>query len=272
MNIFSDLDYIYDYEQVLLGVESSFKVAFKKDDSLIANQKAAAVMWKYAIEVLLKWTPEQAIERFNYELISKLKLDVVSRNIGVEFSKKKAINITKVLQYAYPHINYDPEAEAIDYFKRINGLDEFEHADTSNVTRFPNAYFNAKSGDGAIKAAAVINYAISVYMNDKNVYELYNFFAKASKSDKWMRDKGMAMILQQYSKKPLGCLHNALPSRKRNDIFYLNECLRYEPAFKELRSLIEKRQSDSFNSYYKALERNRQKALQEFESGGCDEI
>lgn len=265
----NEQDIIYDYEQVLLGKQRTFKIAFQKDASFSTNQRAVTVVWKYAIEVLLKWTPEMALDLFNYDLVEKLKLDKAAEYIGITFSRKKTFSVAKILQYVYPQIVYDPGQEAIEYFQRINKLEGFEVIDSNKVLRFPKSYFDGE--DGLAKASAVVNYAISVYMNDKNVYELYAFFSKAGAAERWMRSKGLSMILQQYAKRPITCLHNALPEEKKNNIFFLNEYLKRQPVFSELRLAVKRAKKNQVDTYYNEIEVNRIEAEKNFNNGGSDD-
>lgn len=243
MNISSDIDVknkgiiLYEYEQILVGNAKDFKVSFNTAGSTEIKKKIVAVVWRYAIEKILKWTPLEALELLNIDIIKSLKLNVAMRHIDLKVDAKSNYSLRQLLNVVYPNeISYNFEDEAISEFKRINQLDEY--SEVAPRRGFNTGFF--AGADGRKRASIILRYAINMYFGDKPVYDCYKFFAKGSDGRKFMRQNKISGILTACNVEPLVCMHNALPPERQNEVFYINEYLKNLDDFEELNRLMTK--------------------------------
>lgn len=228
---------LYEYEQILLGNQINFKVSFERTGSTENKKKIVSFIWRYAIEDILKWTPEQALELLNTKLIKSLHLHKAMEEIEIRIEEKRKYNIREVLNVVYPDkISYSFTDEAISEFKRLNDLDEYE-TDTS-TKRFQSNYFTGS--DGQKRAAIIFKYALNLSFGDKSVYEQYCFFADTSEAKKWMKNNKISGIMSSYYPEPIACLHASLPIEQQNEVYYLNEYFKNNTRMTELNNLMSK--------------------------------
>lgn len=211
---------LYEYDQMLLGKAKNFKISFQGSPNSEQNKRELQIVWRYAFEKLLGWTPAQAIELVNNELVVSLMLDVTLSKAGIRFNPKKDFDFRAVLQYVYPErVKYSIEQDAISEFERVNALGKWEGTVTER--RFPKGFFNGFDGD--IRSSAILLYAISLYLSDKDVFELYRFFATTPEAMKWLKKLGIKTLTTSYRPTPMACLHSALPADKKDSVYLLNE-------------------------------------------------
>lgn len=214
----SDNLIIFEYEDVLMGKRRNFDVSFS--GTLEDRRKSAGVIWRYAIEKLLGWTPEQALLYLNQDIIKQLKLNLTYCKIEYEYSTKKFFDLRFILQYAFPgKIKYDLEENARSEYERVTKMGIWEH-DTEPY-KFHKNYFTGT--DGVKRAAVVLNYAISIDLADLDTYELYKFFANKRKATLWLTQKEIETNIKSLYSSPLEYLHYSLPPGETNNFYFLNE-------------------------------------------------
>ena len=109
---------LYEYDQMLLGKAKNFKISFQGSPNSEQNKRELQIVWRYAFEKLLGWTPAQAIELVNNELVVSLMLDITLNKAGIRFNPKKDFDFRAVLQYVYPErVKYSIEQDAISEFE-----------------------------------------------------------------------------------------------------------------------------------------------------------
>ena len=217
----SDTVALYEYENILIGKASAFRVAFR-DTDIEKRRKTAGEIWRYAISDVLGWTPDMALLYLNQDLIKQIKLDLTYPKIDYSYSKKKFFDLRFILQYAYPGIiKYNLEEDAKAEFERVNRLGAFENYEKGQ--KFQKHFFSGL--DGVKRAAVILNYAISLYLDDLTTQELYKFFQNTPKATSWLRKHKIDLVVKKLYPTPLDYLHNSLPSCEENNIYYINEYL-----------------------------------------------
>lgn len=219
--MFSESLILFEYEEVLMGRSRNFEVSFR--GTLEDRRKTAGVVWRYAIENLLGWTPEQALLYLNQDIIKMLKLDLTYVKIDYEYSTKKFFDLRFILQYAYPgRIRYNLEDNARSEYERVNHMNEWENE--KETYKFHKGYFSGP--EGIERAAVVLNYAISIGLSELTTFELYRFFASKRKATLWLTDHEIETNVKSLYATPLEYLHYSLPPEESNEIFFLNEYFR----------------------------------------------
>ena len=98
----SKIAIIHEYNEVLIG-RKALVPAFFFGQSDREAETTALIIFKYAFDTYLGWTPEQLRENLTYEIIEKLKLKQALKYIQYppEFDKKK--DMFYVVWRLYPH-------------------------------------------------------------------------------------------------------------------------------------------------------------------------
>ncbi len=211
---------LYEYEEILMGLKKNFTCTFKQGDAI--NKQEAGIIWQYAITNLLKWTPQEALVNLNDDVIKKLRLDKTYSYIGY-FPKKNFYNgWAYILQFAFPdQIVYSFRDETIDEYQKMAKLGRW--ANDQNEYRYAKSFF--LGADGIARAKIILNYAISLYLSDKTIKELYEFFGNIKKSKKWITGKALGPCIKMIYNTPLEYFHNSLPDEKKNVFYYQAEVL-----------------------------------------------
>lgn len=212
---------LFEYEDVLMGKKKNFDVSFSKNAG--DPEKVTGIIWRYAVEKLLGWTPEQALMYMNQKLIKALKLDLTYCRINYEYSTTKYFDLRYILQFAFPEsIHYDLEADARREYERVAKLGRWEH-DTEPY-KFHKNYFVGP--DGVKRAAVVLNYAISLDLQDLDSFQLYRFFSKKGEATAWLIKKEIETNVKALYETPLEYLHYSLPPERKDNVLFINEYFR----------------------------------------------
>lgn len=212
---------LFEYGEILMGKKSGFDVTFR--GSLEDKRRTAGVIWRYAIEKILGWSPEQAAIYMNDELIKTLRLDTTFGYMDYGTNDNIYFDIRFVLQYAFPEkIKYSLEDDAKNEYERIMKLGKWEN-DTEKH-QFHKNYF--KGPDGERRAAVVLNCAINSFLPDVTNLELYEFFADRGSANVWLKKNEIESGKKNLYNTPLEYLHYALPPERSNSVYFLNAWLK----------------------------------------------
>lgn len=208
---------IEEYENVLLGVTKKYSFRNIFNGPLYDRQREGGIIWRYAIETLLGWSERQAEIYLTPELIGALCLEKTLKPMGVEFGPRHYFNVRSVLQFAYPEYPaYDPAEEAIEEYRRVNHLDEWESSPDRH--KYHAYFFN--DATGAKRATAITDFVITKYYGDSSPAQIYNFFANNAEANKFVKEKGLHTIMKNTSKSPLDMIHYV--SSISNNALYFN--------------------------------------------------
>jgi len=212
---------IFEYEDVLMGKRKNFEVAFT--DSVEENRKTAGIIWRYAIEKLLRWTPEQALIYLTQDIVKSLKLNLTYCRIKYEYSTKKFFDFRFILQYAFPGIiKYDLEENARSEYERVAKIGKWEN--DKETYKFHKNFFSGR--EGLKRAAVVLKYALSLDLAELSTYELYRFFGNKRKATLWLTKREIEINIKSLYKTPLEYLHYSLPRDEGNNVYFVNEWLK----------------------------------------------
>ncbi len=212
---------IYEYEELLTDQKQSFKHSFKNDDS--GNKKEVGVIWKYAIEKILNWTPKEALTYLTPQIAEQFCLDKTLIGIGVNDKKNFISNYAFILQYAYPDIiKYDFYDETIEVYLKSAHLGPYKN-DTDDI-RLPKKFFSDDYGFD--RADILLNYVVNLWLSGMSISELYEFFAQTNKAKSFLKSKKLGLVLRVLYDTPLEYFHNSISGDKKDDLIYYNIVLR----------------------------------------------
>ena len=202
----------------LLEYESLFRQKSGKKMSNVCfqyneeqNEKTAIMIFKYAFENILGWTPTDVINNLNEDIIRKMHLSVPYAKLRYPRELKKNRDYFYVAKIVYPDkVHSFTERDIILYlYKAVLG---------SKDGKFPKEYFVEQGGD--LRAKVCMQYILSTKVFFKNKEELYEFFSNETRSAEFLKEyhlTGAKSILFETS---LDYAHASLPLSQRDEFLY----------------------------------------------------
>lgn len=164
---------LYEYEQLLLdkknSIDSEMFCYNAKGNELVATE-----IFKYAIEKILHWTPQEAYKLLDANIIEILKLRQFVKYISFppEFDPK--FDFYYIVARIYPKtIKVNIKERTLIIYERILSGDIGPGGRVA--TRFPQHFFDGR--DGEMRAIFCLKYAIQNYGSFKNINDMYRIFA-----------------------------------------------------------------------------------------------
>ncbi len=227
---------IYEYEEILLGKKSSFLSCLGDDEKngsmsvvpMKEIKRRIGYVWRYAIENLLGWTPQQALVYITDDIVKQLCLDKTLKKIGFNFKKEYAGHYEFVLQYAFPNeIRFDVREQAISEWERWRHGDRSGHwKNKKQKYKYPKNFFSDIYGID--RANYLMKHVVGMYLSDKSLKDQYLFFADKKDSRKFLSKHNLAKPIGIVYNTPLDYFHNALSPFERDNFLYYSLKLRDE--------------------------------------------
>ena len=229
---------IYEYQEILLGHQTKFKVCFScTDDEKI---RVGGIIWRYAVTHLLHWTPEEAVANMTHEIAAQLYLNKTYEYMGYkEEAKSTDFDFKLVLQHAFPgRVKFDIYEQTIETYQKVMKLGKWKN--DTNTYQFPKKFFLDEYGSK--RASIALNYAISADMPSWTIEEMYDFFSNKTEATKWLREKKLVTNIRRLYTSPLEYFHHSIPSEMRDRFLYHNSLynMHYEDYIKELKQAQKK--------------------------------
>lgn len=223
---------IYDYELILLEKKKNFSTLlfhssitkngnssdFCKQKNTETNQKNALTIIRYAIEKILCWTPMEAKEYLNYDILVKLKLCPLLQYLSFPPELSKSKDFFYIAHLVYPNI--------IKMDERNLCIASFEKMLKTPNSCFPKDYFDNTTG--LTRAAICLQYAINNYIVPASVKELYELFSKEKQILPILSNYKLSKPCQEFFDKPIDYLDFALPESQKNAFYYHYYCFLVE--------------------------------------------
>ena len=212
---------------------------------LHAKQNAKEIL-KFAVEKLLKWSPEEMLQRFDGSVIQKMKLQDILTYIPFPVELDRNTDYYYYAYYLYPKkVVFDTKQSVIYTYRKILAsyllkdkkknfdtiqnsvlkeklLQDKEYADMVRkgcfLYKFPKEYLN--ENDGAVRAGICLQYAIKEFYQFKQIPELYAMFANKSQAQKKLEEHKLGTVCSDFFSSPLEYLHQSLPESQKDDLLY----------------------------------------------------
>lgn len=206
-----DKGLLYEYTRVLTGSAASLSSAYLGSGSLFTSITVLNV-YRYAIEIFLKWTPKEAAERFNDETATKMHLDIMTPFIALPPEIKQE---GKILDYRFIiHLIY-PNEIPYDYVPLVlHTYESVLQSKRGSSVKYPTGYFHGVMG----RKRAII---CMQYLYEYNIKNKISCESEAYKL--LISDKGIRMITKFKMKLPMVTLFNGSPVQMLNSTLPKNE-------------------------------------------------
>ena len=207
----NDSGLISNYELVLKHREKKLAPMYFNEGQASAIH-SIHVLYKYAIENVLHYTPSEAAARLNDSLADKLKLlDLTNEYYeyppGLPTDQKYKYICHKI----YPHaIKFSIKQLTLSVYERALEI-------TGTQNKFPKNFFSGYRG--MLRSCICLQAAIIRFLN-LNSTELYAFFADQKKAMSFLKQYHLDHCCKDNFLHPLDFAHAALPSNLKNEFLY----------------------------------------------------
>ncbi len=202
---------VYEYERILMGRQQKFWVAFKGEIGGRSNQKEFGAIWRYALETILGWSPQEAVKYLDSDKVKQMKLDTTLYAIDYNSQKHFIGDFKKAIQYAFPEVKiYDFQTETLDEYKKVAKKDEWKN--DSEPYRFHKKFFS--DSEGLDRARYILRWVIQNYYSDESAEDLYRLFYDPDWARKFIAQNHLELPVKLlYSKDAYEYFHDSYAGR-----------------------------------------------------------
>ena len=207
-----------NYEEFLIGkkdftLKGPINIETESDVSHIADRKTqrentikdskerdALEIVRYAIEGILGWDPQTAMEYLDEDIFKQLNLDKVMTYIQYPKDLNKSKDYTRMIHKAFPNETvYDPSDNALKLYARVQ---------SGEIKRFPKRTFTGVNGTEKLRV--LLKYFIDHNLANRDDESLYALFANNAKIHVMLHDAQLYYAYKDKFDSPLEYLHEAL--------------------------------------------------------------
>lgn len=151
-----------DLEEDRTAVSGSSGRVYRREKT--ADEKIALKVIRYAIEYYLGWTPEEAYEKFDMDIVNRMKLEAAVLSIDYPEECFSGGDCAYIISLLYPEIQYDNDAAVIREYNRS----------FNTGGRLPSNFYTDLYGK--VRAVTVLRYIIAEKLFGVQPVELYDLF------------------------------------------------------------------------------------------------
>lgn len=204
-------------DMIANGSVSPSEKIFRRERS--EDEKIALKVIRYAIEYYLGWTPEEAYQNFDLNIVALMKLDLAMQNINFPEECFSGGDCAYVISLLYPEFIYDSDASVIrEYERSMNG-----------TTHLPRNFYTDLYGK--VRAKTVLRYILSEKLLGVQPADLFDLFYRR-KAKKFLAKYHLTEpCVEHFDGIPVKYLYEVLPEETRRA---------YKPLYDKMMSNIEK--------------------------------
>jgi hypothetical protein len=211
---------IKDYENLLTKEEGVNLSASYFCYNTYNNHKLALVLFRYAIETVLNWSPMEVVNCLDIETIGRLNLLVPFKYLIFPEELNKRRDCFYVAHLLYPKvIPYNMREYVIISYKRVL---------SQETGKFSKSFFAGSEGE--LRACLCLQYLLKEYLTFSSIEEIYYYFS-TSKAIASLRQYRLAGVCSELFESPLEFLHMSLPNKQKNELYY--QFYHFEALLKE---------------------------------------
>lgn len=202
-------DIIGEYDDLLIGRRKAFsRDLFYGAEPGGYNEKMALECIRYAIESLLRWDADTAVQKFDSYIIKSLKLDTVLRYIDfppdLDFGNAKYI-----LSRLYPdRVKLNMQTLTITTLTDILA---------GKRAQFPRDYFIGP--EGFVRYCYCIKHLIEIYVPFNSIPDIYEYFLQPS-GNAFLAASKLKIPTYQYKLNVFDAIHRITQKEPDSDLYY----------------------------------------------------
>ena len=211
------LEIAMEYEEILLGKRKKYSSRFKGEN---LTQEDIRKFADYIFREILGWDPYMARDYFNEEIMQKLHLTTILKNI--KFPPGVSVKDSYYIAYfTYPEIFKASNKDII--------IRTYEtHLQKKQMRNYAGFFVGA---DGEVNARVIMQHVIRYYLAPTSIESLYEFFAGSEKLDSFMETYQLYVPMKAFYETPLEYMHNSLDESQRNEMLY--QKIQFDQMLKE---------------------------------------
>lgn len=211
-----------EYETILLGKRRNFPGSFWEQGE-VESRENAIVLFRYAIEKILNWTPLDVKNALTPEIIDMLKLTVVMKYMNITGEYDLGFNSHYIAHLLYPTIiPYDSAQVTLSIFKNVlkNGSGAY-----------PKKFFHDEAG--VYRARICLSYVLRNELLFSSIQDVYKCFA-SSEGIRIINKYHLSAAAPLFET-PIDFLHQSLSETQRNPFWY--NYYKFQVLYREQRRL-----------------------------------
>lgn len=199
---------MFEYELILLGKKNSFSSYFFNYNAEF-NEKMALIVFRYAIEGFLKWTPKEAEAHLNKNIIKIMKLEQVLRFIRFPAELDPNVDLFYIAHLLYPRtVQFNTKELILRTYKEVL---------SGKLYKFPKEYLSGNLG--VTRACICFQYMVTQFLPFNNIEEMYKFFSTTN-GIKALKKYRLYAICTDIFDYPIDFLHESLSDNQKDEFFY----------------------------------------------------
>lgn len=189
---------ITKYKKILAGTQKRFS-PYEFEDIQFRKKKIQLII-RYAVEQVMKWTPEQAKTQLSLQDIKKLKLHLITEFIQPPI-EAKATDVYYIIDYAYPYL---PKLSEKD-----KALWVYQEVLNGSRRHFPMHYFQSVLGEERAKICFI--YMCEELLKITSILELPKVFGKTEQAYQILRTYKLKILVDTLYFSPFDLITEIYP-------------------------------------------------------------
>ena len=238
-----DKKLLYEYENVILGNQNTMSPTLFKGTAQ-QNERDALSVIKYAVEVYLKWTPDELEKRLDAEVVKRMHFDDLLKYVTFPTELNKNYDFYYVAYLLYPDkITFNYRQSVVNLYRRIlaNQLSEIQDNDSAEIRKFKRTLLNdpgyvaikqkglaeykfpkeyMKGEFGRIRAGICFQHMIQEFYSFHSIAEIYEYFSDTKRGIADLKRYRLYSVYKDLYESPLEYVHGALPEAQKNPLLY----------------------------------------------------
>ena len=198
-----------DYENTLLGHQTTYKIAKKDADKGEINDRILSLL-HYVFDELLEWSPTMVRDYLNWKVIEWLHLTPVVNKIEFPPELDSKTDLFYIASLMYP--------KEITYRKKDFTLQVYEKVMSGDLIKYPKGFFSSAAGIENLQIC--FRYAVRQKLFNKSLKELYLFFSDCQLARKFINDANLKLPYSKHYDSPLDLLHESLQGNEKSEFYY----------------------------------------------------
>ncbi len=210
-----DKGLLFEYKKHLLGNGMKFsQEIFKKPQNIYEDHDIALKLFRFAIEIFLRWTPEMTRTLLDREVIERMKLNTIyDAYIIFPSELDKNVDYWYISHLLYPKkFPYSEREYVIKIYDQV-----IEDVNAHRRYKFPKNFFNGVKGRD--RACICLRRYIERFEVFHDVQEMYAFSA-SPKCVKVLNQYGLRLVWHTIFSSPVEFMHYMLPEDQRDSFLY----------------------------------------------------
>lgn len=201
-------DILYEYDEYLLGNISSFSRHFFNSTDR-ETEENVLLIFKYAIEDILQWTPIEARDYLTEDVIKRLKLDKLIKKVKFPGELNPHTDYFYITHLLYPNVVKFNERELI--------LKTYKEVLAGKLYKFPKEYLDGAKG--VMRICVCFQYMIAQYLSFSSIKEIYEFFTTPAGSKALKKYRLYPVCIDKFEFQ-IDFLHQSLPNVQKDEFWY----------------------------------------------------